>query len=198
MAEPSAHSVRINWDHPEALHGVFLEIYALGVLLAGGSGVGKSEIALDLISRGHRLIADDAVEIVQPARGVLLGRCPEVLRDFMEVRGLGVINIRRLYGDAAITDMQRLDLVIHIDNLAAGHDAPADEAADRLSGRRATRVILGVPVPEIFLRAKLGHNQRALVEAACRDHWLRLFSYRADEDFGQGQQAAIESGQKWN
>ena len=173
MAAQATHSFRINWDPPAAtLHGVFLEIYGLGVLLAGGSGAGKSEIALDLISRGHRLIADDAVEIAQPARGVVLGRCPELLRDFLEVRGLGVINIRRLYGDAAIADVQRLDLVIHLDNRP---DAPMDEAADRISGRRAERVILGVPIPEIFLRAKLGHNQRALVEAACRDHWLRLF-----------------------
>jgi HPr kinase/phosphorylase len=175
------------------LHGVLLQIYGLGVLLSGGSGMGKSELALDLVSRGHQLIADDAVEVRQPAPALLLGACPSLLHDFMEVRGLGVVNVRRLYGDAAIATAQRLDLIIRLDNRPDQQtQAAADESADRLSGRRATREVLGVAVPEIFLRAKLGHNQRALVEAACRDHWLRLFGHSADEEFIARQQAAID------
>lgn len=176
-----------------SLHGVLLEIYGLGVLLSGGSGMGKSELALDLISRGHKLIADDAVDVHQPAAGFLLGECPALLRDFMEVRGLGVVNVRRLYGDTATALAQRLDLIIRLDNRPDHllHTA-ADESVDRLSGRRSVCELLGVAVPEIFLRAKLGHNQRALVEAACRDHWLRLFGQRADEEFIAHQQAAID------
>jgi HPr kinase/phosphorylase len=162
------------------------------VLLAGDSGAGKSELALDLISRGHKLIADDAVEVVQPAAGILLGRCPELLRDFLEVRGLGVVNIRRLYGETAVADRQRLDLIVRLDNRSV---APADEAAVRLGGRRRQVEVLGVAVPEIYLRAKLGHNQRALVEAACRDHWLRCFGSHADEEFIARQQAAIDGDQ---
>lgn len=177
----------------ELMHGVLMDIYGLGVLLTGGSGAGKSELALDLVSRGHRLVADDAVEVCRLG-DVLLGRCPSLLQDLAEVRGLGVLNVRRLYGEAAIRMEQRLDLVLHLDNRPEQPGAaPRDEAADRLSGQRATRDILGVGVPEIFLRAKLGHNQRALVEAACRDHWLRLSGYRSDEEFIVRQEAAIKS-----
>lgn len=177
---------------PQTLvHGVLMDVHGLGMLLTGGSGAGKSELALELVSCGHRLVADDAVEVCN-AGGVLVGRCPPLLQDMVEVRGLGILDVRRLYGDAAIRAEQRLDLLLHLDNRP---DAASDrdETSERLSGQRAARVILGVALPEIYLRAKLGHNQRALVEAACRDHWLRLGGYRADEMFIARQDAAIKN-----
>ena len=185
---PPLHRVRIDWDSPLILHGVLIEVYGLGVLLAGASGAGKSELALELVSRGHRLIGDDAVEVIRAATGVLLGRSPQLLRDHLEIRGLGVINVRSLYGGGAVAQVQRLDLVIHLESRL--EPAP-DDAAERLSGRRGERDILGVRIPEIYLRARLGHNQRALVEAACRDHWLRLFGSHADRDFIARQQTAV-------
>jgi HPr kinase/phosphorylase len=125
------------------------------------------------------------VEVIRPAAAILVGRCPALLCDFLEVRGLGVVNVRRLYGDEAIAPMQRLDLIVNLDAPVSG------DPAQRLSGRRSTREVLGLAVPEIYLKARVGHNQRALVEAACRDHWLRLFGYCSDEDFNRRQQAAV-------
>ena len=177
------------------MQGALVDVHGLGVLLSGPSGVGKSELALDLVSRGHRLIADDIVEVIRPATGILLSRAPELLRDYLEVRGLGVINVRKMYGDAAMAPMQRLDLILHLEG--RGETAPDTdaEAAARISGRRGEREVLGVAVPEIYLRARLGHNQRALVEAACRDHWLRLFGSHADREFVALQKEAVSRDQ---
>jgi HPr kinase/phosphorylase len=193
--EPRLHQIRIDWTGATALQGALVEVHGLGVLLTGTSGVGKSELALDLVSRGHRLIADDIVEVINPATGILLARCPELLRDYLEVRGLGVINVRAMYGDGAVAPMQRLDLILHLES--RGETAPDTEAEAlaRISGRRGEREVLGVRVPEIYLRARLGHNQRALVEAACRDHWLRLFGSHADRDFIARQKEAVSRDQ---
>ncbi len=186
---PPLHRLTIDWTGAQTISGVFLEVHALGLLVTGDSGVGKSELALELVSHGHRLIADDAVEIVRPAAGILLGRCPALLRDLLEVRGLGVVNVRRLYGDASLGEVQRVDLILELRHCPG--DAPPDDAQSRLSGQRSVRELLGVAVPAIGLRARLGHNQRALAEAACRDHWLRLFGYRSDEEMIVRQQTAI-------
>lgn len=182
---------RIDWTGALTLQGACVEVHGLGVLLTGTSGVGKSELALDLVSRGHRLIADDVAEVVRPASGILLARCPELLRDYLEVRGLGVIDVRRMYGEQSVAGMQRLDLILHLESRGETASDTDAEALARISGRRGEREILGVAVPEIYLRARLGHNQRALVEAACRDHWLRLFGMHADREFIARQQAAV-------
>ena len=193
--EPRPHKIRIDWSGALTLQGALVEVHGLGVLLTGTSGVGKSELALDLVSRGHRLIADDIVEVINPATGIVLARCPDLLRDYLEVRGLGVINVRAMYGDRAVAPMQRLDLILHLES--RGETAPDSEAEAlaRISGRRGERDVLGVRVPEIYLRARLGHNQRALVEAACRDHWLRLFGRHADREFIAHQKAAVSRDQ---
>lgn len=189
------HESRIDWTGALTMQGALVDVHGLGVLLSGPSGVGKSELALDLVSRGHRLIADDIVEVIRPATGILLARAPELLRDYLEVRGLGVINVRKMYGDAAMAPMQRLDLILHLES--RGETAPDTdaEAAARISGRRGEREVLGVAVREIYLRARLGHNQRALVEAACRDHWLRLFGSHADREFVALQKEAVSRDQ---
>lgn len=161
----------------QLLHATLVRVLDLGVLLQGASGSGKSELALDLVSRGHALVADDAVEVVRPAAACLTGECSPALRGYIEVRGLGILDVRACYGDDAVADRTRIDLSIRIDD-AGSTGAPMD----RVHGRRQTLELLGVALPEILLPARLGHNA-VMVEAACRDHWLRLNGYVASEAF---------------
>lgn len=180
MATPSAATT---------LHGVFLSVLGLGVLLQGVSGVGKSELALDLIARGHALVADDAVDVQRLAVDVLVGRANPLLRGFMEARGLGVLDIARSHGAQAIRAEERLDLIVRLD----AADRPVFSGEERLRGRRVARTVLEVAVPEISVARGLGHNLAPLVETACRDHWLRLTGYHADTVFEARQQAAISA-----
>jgi HPr kinase/phosphorylase len=159
------------------LHATLLRLYDLGVLLLGASGAGKSELALELIARGHALVADDSVEVLLAAPGCLLGRCPPELAGFIEVRGLGILDVRAGYGDAALVAQTRIDLAIRLDGVA-----PVGEARDRVHGRRQTLPLLDVDIPEIVLHARQGHNA-VMVEAACRDHWLRCRGYVASDAF---------------
>ena len=161
---------------PETLtHGVLVAVENLGLLLRGASGAGKSELAIELLSRGHKLIADDAVAWRRDEQGRVIGSCPALLSGFIEVRGLGVLDARALYGEAAVVAEAVLDLVI---DLGVRTDPSAEE---RLSGRRGVFSLLGQSIPEISLPRRVGHNLAVLVEAACRDHKLRLAGYRADE-----------------
>lgn len=174
------------------LHGVFLAVFGEGVLIVGQSGLGKSELALELLARGHRLIADDAVEFSREQQR-LIGRCPPLLQDFLEARSLGVLNIRKLFGRSRLQHSSPLDLVIALDLPVA----VSPSGLERLSGLRASREILGLPVPEISIPIRLGHNLAVLVEAACRDLKLRRKGYEADQDFSRRQLDAIrKSGRK--
>jgi HPr kinase/phosphorylase len=167
------------------LHGVFLEVSGLGVLITGDPSAGKSELALELISRGHRLVADDAVEVFAVSPDILEGRCPGVLQDFMEVRGLGVINIRRLFGEVAVKLKKNLKLIIHL--------TPADQwhEVDRLDMRAETRVILGIAVPEVRIPVAVGRNLAVLVEVAVRNYILRVRGNNSADEFAQRQRQAI-------
>ncbi|HEX5756156.1 MAG TPA: HPr(Ser) kinase/phosphatase [Arenimonas sp.] len=151
------------------LHGVFMEIYSIGVLITGDSGAGKSELALELISRGHRLVADDAPEFTQIAPDVLDGTCPEVLQDMLEVRGLGVMNIRQMFGDTAVKRNKYLRLIVHL--IKAG-DSDA-EAMARITGQSQARHVLDLDVPVFNLPVAAGRNLAVLTEAAVRLHILR-------------------------
>jgi HPr kinase/phosphorylase len=152
------------------LHGVFMEIYSIGVLITGQAGAGKSELALELISRGHRLVADDAPEFTQIAPDVLDGTCPEMLQDMLEVRGLGVMNIRQMFGDTAVKRNKYLRLIVHLVN--ATNATP--EAMARLTGETsAPRRVLDLDVPEFHLPVAPGRNLAVLAEAAVRLHILR-------------------------
>jgi len=169
------------------VHGVFLEILSLGVLITGEPGVGKSELALELITRGHRLVADDAPEFALLGPDDLNGGCPGVLQDFLEVRGLGLLNIRAMFGEAAIKRRKQLGLIIRM----MRYDDPRLPEPQRLTGSRRTREILEVTVPEITLPVAPGQNLAVLVEAACRDHLLRAQGYHSDEVFAQRQESVI-------
>jgi HPr kinase/phosphorylase len=153
-----------------SLHGVFMEIYSIGVLITGESGSGKSELALELISRGHRLVADDAPEFTQIAPDVLDGTCPEMLQDMLEVRGLGVMNIRQMFGDTAVKKNKYLRLIVHLVNATTA----SPEAMHRLTGETsAPNRVLDLDVPVFQLPVAAGRNLAVLTEAAVRLHMLR-------------------------
>ena len=176
-----------NLENSTLLHGELLEVFGLGVLITGHSGIGKSELALELISRGHRLIADDTPKLTRVASNVIEGTCPSMLRDFLEVRGLGILNIRRMFGDSAIKRNKRVRLLI---NLVRLEDAliPAEL---RLHGARAHQDILNVAIPTIALPIAPGRNLAVLVECAVRDHIQRLSGYHAEQDLAERLQNEI-------
>ncbi|HFD92473.1 MAG TPA: HPr kinase/phosphorylase [Gammaproteobacteria bacterium] len=172
------------------LHGVFMEILGIGVLITGESGIGKSELALELINRGHRLVADDAPEFARIAPDTLNGRCPSALQEFLEVRGLGVLNIRAMFGDSAIKPSKNLRLIIHLERM----DDEALRTIDRLQGSRQTRTVLEVEVPQVTLPVAPGHNLAVLAEGAARNHILALGGYDAAEVFMARQRELLEGG----
>lgn len=169
------------------LHGVFMEVMKLGVLLTGASGVGKSELALELLSRGHRLIADDAPEFSLSAAGVE-GRCHPLLQDFLEVRGLGVINVRAMFGDQAVAPCAELNIILQLKVM--GGDVLA--RVDRLHASRDTVGVLGAAVSRITLPAAPGRNLAILVETALRSHRLLLDGYDATADFSDRQRSSLQ------
>jgi len=154
------------------LHGVFMEIYSIGVLITGEAGSGKSELALELVTRGHRLIADDAPEFTQIAPDVLDGNCPELLQDLLELRGLGVLNIRQMFGDTAVKRNKYLRLIVHLSRPEIEPNAQ-DEGMIRLTGDLGVRRVLGLDVPMVTLPVMPGRNLAVLTEAATRTHLLR-------------------------
>jgi HPr kinase/phosphorylase len=162
------------------LHGVFMEIFTIGVLITGSAGSGKSELALELLNRGHRLIADDAPEFTLISPEVIDGSCPEALQDCLEVRGLGVLNIREMFGDAAIKLNKFLRLIVHLDVPAGGR---APETIDRLRGDTREQEVLGLSVPTITLPVLAGRNMAVITEAAVRDFMLRMKGFDAATAF---------------
>lgn len=170
------------------LHGVFMEVLSLGVLLTGESGTGKSELALELITRGQRLIADDAPEFARITPDTINGHCPSLLQDFLEVRGLGVLNIRAMYGDAAIKINKYLRLIVHLTPILSNNGL----RQDRLQIEQKMYNILGVDIPIFSLPVAPGRNLAVLVEAAVRNHMLRLNGYNAGEDLSARQRRQMQ------
>ncbi|MBA2341473.1 MAG: HPr(Ser) kinase/phosphatase [Pyrinomonadaceae bacterium] len=162
----------------ETRHGVLMDVYGLGVLLEGCSGIGKSECALDLIAqRGHRLVADDAVEVRRIAHDALLGSAPELLREHMEIRGLGIINVRDLFGVSAVSSPKTIELVIQLEAWSETLDV------ERLGIDKRQVEILGVEVPRVLLPVSPGRNLSTLVETAVRVHLLRAHGVDAAINF---------------
>ena len=171
------------------MHGVFMDILDVGVLLTGGPGVGKSEMALELICRGHRLIADDAPQFHATAEGVE-GRAPPVLQDFLEVGGLGVLNIRAMYGDAALCERKHLRLILHLEPLSQA----LRRQIDRLNGNMGSTDILGQAIDSMTLPVAAGRNLAVLAEAAVRNFLLISDGYHAGTDLMQRQQQQMDGG----
>jgi HPr kinase/phosphorylase len=169
------------------LHGVFMDVLGIGVLVTGDSGVGKSELGLELITRGHGLVADDVVEVSRVAPDVLEGRCPELLKDFIEVRGLGLLNIRTVFGETACRRKMRLKLIAHLQRPNPGAAEMARLPLDAL-----TENVLGVPIRKVVLPVAAGRNLAVLLEAAVRSTILLLRGIDSMEEFLQRQQRALD------
>jgi len=171
-----------------SMHGVFMDVLGLGVLITGESGVGKSELALELISRGHGLVADDVVEISRIASKTLEGRCPPLLKDFLEVRGLGVLNIRIIFGETAVRPKMNLKLIVHLEKPGQAGAAPTE----RLPLHELTEDILGLPVREVVIPVAAGRNLAVLLEAAVRNYILQLRGYDSTQEFIARQQGELK------
>lgn len=171
-------------------HGVLLEIYGLGVLLIGESGVGKSESALDLITRGHSLVADDRVTVKRYPNGELVGFSEGPLRHHMELRGIGIINVQDLFGLASVRERTSIDLVIELEHWQSG------QQYDRLGLDETLYNILETPCPYIRMPVALGRNVSILVEIAARNHVLKLQGHHSAREFARKLEAQLERNRK--
>lgn len=165
-------------------HGVFMDVLGLGVLITGESGLGKSELALELISRGHGLVADDAVELSRTAPNMVEGQCPSLLQNLLEVRGLGLLDIRTIFGETSVRRKMKLKLVVKLIR-------STPDAFERLPVQDQTEEILGVPIRRVMLQVAAGRNLAVLVEAAVRNTILTLRGIDTMGEFIERQALAI-------
>ena len=172
------------------LHGVFLDVLELGVLITGASAIGKSELALELISRGNGLVADDIVELYRISPDTVEGRCPDVLRDFLEVRGIGVLNIRTIFGETAIRPRKLLRLIVHLED----HSHETFSELDRLKVDATFQEVLGVPIRRVTIPVAAGRNLAVLVEAAVRNFVLNQRGIDSTKEFIERQQRLMDDG----
>jgi len=172
------------------LHGVFLDVLEMGVLITGASAIGKSELALELISRGNGLVADDIVELFRISPDTIEGRCPAVLRDFLEVRGIGVLNIRTIFGETAVRPRKLLKLLVHLED----HSNEAFTELDRLQVNATYQDVLSVPIRKVTIPVAAGRNLAVLVEAAVRNFVLNQRGIDSTKEFIERQQKLMEDG----
>jgi len=173
------------------VHGVYMEVMGMGLLITGESGIGKSELALELLSRNHRLISDDAVELIRVGPDVVVGQSPHGLSDYLEVRGLGILDVRMMFGETAVRHKKKLHLIVHLEKL----DRKRMVKVDRLAALSRTRNVLDVDVPEVVLYVAPGRNLAVLVEAATRAYILRTWGINPVDDF-MNRHRALMSGDK--
>lgn len=170
------------------MHGVFMDVLGVGVLITGDSGLGKSELGLELISRSHGLVADDAVEFARIAPNMIEGRCPEILRNLLEVRGLGLLDIKAIFGETSVRRKMRLKLIVH---LVKRHHL--DENFERLPIDPQTEDVLGLKIKKVIIPVAAGRNIAVLLEAAVRNTILQLRGINTLEDFIERQRLAMEN-----
>ncbi|MBA2659844.1 MAG: HPr kinase/phosphorylase [Nitrosospira sp.] len=176
--------------HSSSRHGVLLDVLGMGVMITGESGVGKSELALELVSRGHGLVADDIVELYRIAPETLEGRCPPMLRDFLEVRGLGMLNIRTIFGETAVRRKKNMKLIVHLQKPSS-----ADfNSLERLPINDVTENILEVNIRKVIIPVAAGRNLAVLVEAAVRNYVLQLRGIDSAKEFLVRHQQEMENG----
>ena len=169
-------------------HGVFLDVLGMGVLITGDSGVGKSELALELVSRGSGLIADDVVELYRIGPETVEGRCPGLLKDFLEVRGLGVLNIRTIFGEAALRPRKNLKLIVHLAKPAAIEGVPME----RLPLAAGSERVMGVDIRKVTIPVAAGRNLAVLTEAAVRNYVLQLRGFDSTQEFIERQSDSMK------
>src|SRR6185295_10082348 len=172
------------------LHGVFLDVLEIGVLITGASAIGKSELALELISRGNGLVADDIVELYRISPDTIEGRCPTVLKEFLEVRGIGVLNIRTIFGETAVRPRKLLKLMVNLED----HSDEQFSELDRLQVDATFQEILGVPIRKVTIPVAAGRNLAVLVEAAVRNFVLNQRGIDSTKEFIERQTQLMEDG----
>ena len=160
-------------------HGVLVEVYGEGILIRGDSGVGKSETAIELLKRGHRLIADDAVEIKKVSATTLVGCAPEIIRHYVELRGVGIVDVRRLFGMGAVKETEKIDMVINLEPWENG------KMYDRLGLDEETTEILGINVPSIVLPVCPGRNLSVVIEVAAMNNRQKRMGYNTAKEFNK-------------
>ena len=160
-------------------HGVLVEVYGEGVLILGDSGIGKSETAIELIKRGHRLIADDAVEISKVSEKTLVGKAPEIIRHYTELRGIGIVDIRRIFGMGAVKETEKIQLIIKLEHWVEG------KAYDRMGLDNETFSILGIDIPAITIPVRPGRNLAVVLEIAAMNSRLKRMGYNTAEEFNK-------------
>lgn len=173
-----------------SMHGVFMDILGMGVLITGESGLGKSELGLELISRGNGLVADDAVDFFRINQTTIEGRCPELLLNLLEVRGIGLLDIKAIFGETAVRRKMRLKLIVHLVRRET-----LERDYERLPSEPITQDVLGVPVRKVVIQVVAGRNIAVLVEAAVRNSILQLRGIDTYQEFVARQRKAMESGQ---
>ncbi len=161
------------------LHGVLVEVFGEGVLLLGDSGVGKSETAIELVKRGHRLIADDAVEIKRVSAKSLVGSPPELIRHYVELRGIGIVDVRRLFGMGAVKETEKIDLIVNLENWVQG------KMYDRLGIDEQKTEILGIDIPSIVIPVRPGRNLAIIIEIAAMNFRQKRMGYNTAEEFNR-------------
>lgn len=168
-------------------HGVFIEVYGEGILLMGDSGIGKSETAIELVKRGHRLIADDAVEIKKVSAKKLLGSAPDLIKHYVELRGIGIVDVRRIFGMGAIKELEQIDLVINLEQWVNG------KMYDRFGLQSETVNILDVEVPSVTIPVTPGRNMAIIIEIAAMNHRQKKMGYNTAEEFNKRLMAQLEA-----
>ena len=171
------------------MHGVFMDILGLGVMITGESGLGKSELGLELISRGHGLVADDAVDLFRINQTTIEGRCPELLQNLLEVRGIGLLDIRAIFGETAVRRRMRLRLIVHLVRRET-----MEREHERLPYEPLTQEVLGVSIQKAIIQVVAGRNIAVLVEAAVRNHILQLRGIDTYQEFVERHRRAMEKG----
>ena len=156
-------------------HGVLMEIFGVGILLTGKSGVGKSETAMELIKRGHRLIADDNV-IIKEIANELYGTAPDIIRYFMELRGIGIINVKSMYGSGSVLDEKQIQLIIQLENWQQGKEY------DRIGDEMSSASYFGIKIPKLTIPVSPGRNLAIIIEVAARNFRLKSMGYDASEE----------------
>lgn len=172
-----------------SMHGVLVDIYGVGVLIMGSSGIGKSEAALELVKRSHRLVADDAVEIIQPEENILVGRAPELIQHLLEIRGLGIINVMTLFGAGAVRNFKKIAMVCHLENW------DINKQYDRLGVDDKMIKILDTYIPEITIPVRPGRNLAIIIEVAAMNLRLKNMGINAAESFAQRLHDVVENNE---
>ena len=183
-------SLKIHLAPTITRHGVLVEVYGEGILILGDSGIGKSETAIELIKRGHRLIADDAVEISKVSEKTLVGKAPSIIKHYMELRGIGIIDVKRIFGVGAVKETEKIQLVIKFEPWIEG------KLYDRMGLDNETVEILGITIPAITIPVRPGRNLAVILEIAAMNQRLKKMGYNTAEEFNKQLEEEYLNGNK--